>query len=180
MARNAENVSIWRRHHGIWVKSVVPKHNETCQSAKRVHNSLCVFNIHLNYWMHSTIWEILRIFMLSIYAAVNTIYRTFTSEDSHVWKGNSDANCRSIVNTIMTRFKCCLSSWYYSISNESAYHKNIDQTSKSQRYFMMTSSNGNIFRVTGPFCREFTGHRWIPLTKASDAELRCFLWSAPE
>ena len=21
---------------------------------------------------------------------------------------------------------------------------------------------------------------WIPLTKASDAELRCFLWSAPE
>ena len=23
-------------------------------------------------------------------------------------------------------------------------------------------------------------HRWIPLTKASDAEFRCFLWSAPE
>ena len=34
----------------------------------------------------------------------------------------------------------------------------------------MTSSNGNIFRVTGPLCGEFTGHRWIPLTKASDAE----------
>ena len=46
--------------------------------------------------------------------------------------------------------------------------------------FMMTLSNGNIFRVTGPLCGEFTGHRWIPLTKASDAELRCFLWSAPE
>ena len=30
---------------------------------------------------------------------------------------------------------------------------------------MMTSSNGNIFRVTGPLCGEFTGHRWIPLTK---------------
>ena len=27
---------------------------------------------------------------------------------------------------------------------------------------MMTSSNGNIFRVTGPLCGEFTGHRWIP------------------
>ena len=25
-----------------------------------------------------------------------------------------------------------------------------------------------------PFVREFTGHRWIPLTKASDAELWCF------
>ena len=46
--------------------------------------------------------------------------------------------------------------------------------------FIMTSSNGNIFRITGPLCGKFTGHRWIPLTKASDAELWCFLWSAPE
>ena len=46
--------------------------------------------------------------------------------------------------------------------------------------FMMTSSNGNIFRVTGPLCGEFTGHRWIALKKASDAELLCFLWSVPE
>ena len=45
---------------------------------------------------------------------------------------------------------------------------------------MMTSSNGNIFRVTGLLCGEFTGHRWIPRTKASDAELRCFLWSPRE
>ena len=44
---------------------------------------------------------------------------------------------------------------------------------------MMTSSNGNIFRVSGPLCGEFTGHRWIPRTKANDAELWCFLWSAP-
>ena len=36
---------------------------------------------------------------------------------------------------------------------------------------MMTSSNRNIFRVTGHLCREFTGLRWIPRTKASDAEL---------
>ena len=44
---------------------------------------------------------------------------------------------------------------------------------------MTTSSNGVIFRVTGPFYQEFTGHRWFPLTKASDAELWCFRWSAP-
>ena len=31
-----------------------------------------------------------------------------------------------------------------------------------------------------PFMRGLTGPRWIPLTKASDAELLCFLWSAPE
>ena len=45
---------------------------------------------------------------------------------------------------------------------------------------MMTSSNGNIFRVTGHLCGEFTGLRWIPRTKASDAGLWCFLWSASE
>ena len=44
--------------------------------------------------------------------------------------------------------------------------------------FMMTSSNGNIFRVTGYLCGEFAGHRWIPLTKASDAEIWYFRWYA--
>ena len=33
---------------------------------------------------------------------------------------------------------------------------------------MKTSSNGNISRVTGHLCGEFTGTRWIPHTKASD------------
>ena len=46
------------------------------------------------------------------------------------------------------------------------------------------SSNGNVFHVTGLLRREFTGHqwiplRWIPLTKASNAKLWYFLWSAP-
>ena len=45
-------------------------------------------------------------------------------------------------------------------------------------YRMMTSSNGNILCVTGHLCGEFTGHRWIPHTKASEAELWCFLSSA--
>ena len=39
---------------------------------------------------------------------------------------------------------------------------------------MMTSSNGNIFRVTGPLSREFTGDRWIPRTKTSDVQLWYF------
>ena len=30
----------------------------------------------------------------------------------------------------------------------------------AKNWSMMTSSNGNIFRVTGPLCGEFTGHRW--------------------
>ena len=44
---------------------------------------------------------------------------------------------------------------------------------------MMTSLNRNIFRGTGPLWGESNGHRWIPATEASVAELWCFLWYAP-
>ena len=53
-------------------------------------------------------------------------------------------------------------------------------TSFSCGLCMMTSSNGNMFRVTGQLCGEFTGPRWIPRTKASDAQLWCFLWCTSE
>ena len=55
----------------------------------------------------------------------------------------------ALIESIVSTDKQWLSGWhnvYWCISN------------------MMTSSNGNIFRVTGPLCGEF----W------------CFLWSAPE
>ena len=57
----------------------------------------------------------------------------------------------------------------------------VTETYKSLHMFhMMTSSNGKFFRITGPLCGEFTGQRGIPLTKASDAGLWCFLGSVPE
>ena len=52
--------------------------------------------------------------------------------------------------------------------------------SSPPRCIMMTSSNGNIFRATGPMWGEFTGHKWIPLKKVSDAELWYFLWFTSE
>ena len=48
--------------------------------------------------------------------------------------------------------------FYASSYGYSKYHSKIF-------VFMMMSSNGNIFRVTGHLCREFTGHQWIPCTK---------------
>ena len=45
---------------------------------------------------------------------------------------------------------------------------------------MMTPSNGNILRETGPLWGESTGHKLIPLAKATDAELWCLLWPMPE
>ena len=37
-----------------------------------------------------------------------------------------------------------------------------------------------IFSASWPFVRAIHRSRWIPRTKASDAELWCFLWFAPE
>ena len=61
-------------------------------------------------------------------------------------------------------------------------HKDVTEAIKyySKPVNMMTSSNGNIFRVTGHLCGKFTGPRWISRTKASDAELWCFLWFTSE
>ena len=43
--------------------------------------------------------------------------------------------------------------------------------------YMMTSSNGNIFCVTGHLCGEFTGPRWIPrkrpVTRSFNVSLTC-------
>ena len=54
-------------------------------------------------------------------------------------------------------------------------NKYVSTTTQEDVYggYMMTSSNGNIFRVTGHLCEEFTGDRRIPLAKASDAKLWC-------
>ena len=75
---------------------------------------------------------------------------------------------------------------YYTGVTDSRTHlfiyveESIPGVLQSVAIIMMTSSNENIFRVTGPSCGAFIGHRLIPLTKASDAELWCFLWSAAE
>ena len=57
---------------------------------------------------------------------------------------------------------------------------NITSKLQFSRWIMMTSSNGNIFRVTNALCGEFSGHPWIPRTKASGAEFWCFYLSTPE
>ena len=53
-------------------------------------------------------------------------------------------------------------------------------TTSSTESWVLTSPNENIFLVNGFLCGEFTCHMWILLTKASDAERWCFLWSVPE
>ena len=70
------------------------------------------------------------------------------------------------------RIACLLVIWRASVSKWCAWHhwfhpKRLDDVIKT------------FSRVTGHLGGEFIGHRWIPLTKTSDAELWCFLCSAP-
>ena len=80
---------------------------------------------------------------------------------------------RYFTSTIITWTTAQLLTLWYSGTNVIEIKPKCSST-------MMTSSDGNIFRVTGHLCGEFTGHRWIPRTKASDAALLRFLWSASE
>ena len=68
----------------------------------------------------------------------------------------------------------------YQLTTKSSktFHLQILFVGNVQHYDVI--KNGNIFRVTGSLWREFTDDRCVPLTKATDAELWCFLWSAPK
>ena len=63
--------------------------------------------------------------------------------------------------------------WKYTAGNENAWRETQYEL---VGVAMITSWNGNIFRVTGHLCGEFTGQRWIPRTKASDAENVSIPW----
>ena len=66
---------------------------------------------------------------------------------------------------------------FYDFSFKFGFHMNILVISAKMHKVHLTysSSAGNVFRVTGPLWGESTGHRWIPLTKASGAKLWYFL-----
>ena len=69
--------------------------------------------------------------------------------------------------------------------NTAGYHNNIQPVElvmtiwhhTNSQFFMMTSSNGDIFRVTGPLCGEFTGPGEFPaqrpVTRSFDVFLIC-------
>ena len=55
------------------------------------------------------------------------------------------------------------------ISFNSHYHNSHDDVIKWKHFLR-----------NWPLCVEFTGHQWIPPTKADDADLWCFFLSEPE
>ena len=106
----------------------------------------------------------------------------------HLWIVASWCLVWGAINHPFPNFNCCLTKSSLKLGQGWVfiYHSFMRMlllslvwliTASKMDISMMTSSNGNIFRVTGHLCGEFTAPRWIPRTKSSDAELWCFLWS---
>ena len=75
----------------------------------------------------------------------------------------------------------CTSSWSPGRERNAATSPNLHRTCRPRgHYFHDDVIRCKHFPRHWPFCGEFTGHWWIPLTKARDAGLWCFLFSAPE
>ena len=55
----------------------------------------------------------------------------------------------------------CLPCYHFHISQVNGLNR-VSSGDNGQMWIMMTSSNGNVLRVTDVLCGEFTGHRWIP------------------
>ena len=93
-------------------------------------------------------------------------------------------NPKTWIILVLSSSCLCAIRWYYMLNREwrcswssadrwcsnyiwvIAYHDDVIKWKHFPRYW--------------PFMRGIHRSRWIPCTKASDAELWCFLWSAPE
>ena len=65
-------------------------------------------------------------------------------------------------NTLSASRWCWRRSWRWRITGLFLISCNTRTTATDRARIMMTSSNGNIFRVTGPLCGEFTGPGEFP------------------
>ena len=138
---------------------------------------------HFNYWLHAKL-SIILVGFRRLFLSIAPLIAYLIFAKVLTW-----ANYTKVHWCIQCDWGQCVNlSRFVSVLLVHMYLSNHEKTTSGDPGLfcitscssMMTSSNGNIFRVTGHLCGEFTGHRWIPRTKASDAELWCFLWSTPK
>ena len=101
-----------------------------------------------------------------------TIYRLIDGPYS-IWLGTLWPITEPLIIEAVVFDWLVLKSWTYSRHKASML---VESDCFLREPTMMVPSNRNIFRVTGLLCGEFTGYRWIPHIKASDAELSCFFY----
>ena len=74
----------------------------------------------------------------------------------------------------------CSNNWYIPRQNKGRFSFVIFILPTEANYLHIDVIKWNHIPRYWPFVRGIHRSRWIPRTKASDAELWCFLWSAPE
>ena len=152
---NAENVSIWWRHHGCGALVIILCYPEYI----RLNKIRCLLdrnlfrptssNLLMTFWNARFLMKIFVFWFLDLQSRFCTNGSTST-----------------LVQVRACRLLCAIVDkglWHHIVCR----HK----PTVSERVFlafMITSSDRNISRVTGHLWGESTGHRWIPLTKASD------------
>ena len=169
--------------HGVTRPQWVNNHWPTSMSPKHISGGQCI-NLVSHRWffcaMVVTNWSPLVkiIFSIFYYKKINDILLLLVSRLIFHQLFMSCDQFQSMREGVTTYVMCSVIGWdYFYMTWISRYKMGPGACFKNN---MMTSSNGNIFHITGHLCGEFNGCRWIPRTKASDAELWGFLWSAPE
>ena len=177
-ASNAEKASMWWRHHGnsfdrnLTTNPIISH----CCKIPSCHERRTALEDHILMQLHcafSTVY-VFHWICRSGYTCLFSIYHLRS-----YYRNGEGVRVTALV--FAGDVEACLHERLHWMILTTSPFQQWKQPQSTRAYIcMMTSSNGNIFRVTGLLCREFTGHWWIPRTKASDAELWCFLWPAPE
>ena len=141
---------------------------------------ICLWTCHLYWYFICSDWLWSNCDWISTIMILVTVYISWripnsrTSCSLYLMKcDEGDLSCIPLLVGLLKNFQECVI-----LCNVCILKPNWHTTINTIR--MMTSSKGNIFRVTGHLGGESTGNQWIPLTKASDEEIWCFIWSAPE
>ena len=109
----------------------------------------------------------------SSYVGSSARGRTIAPRPEKPLGNDDDVSIGNIYTSHTSSLTTNTSSYSIDIFTEQCKYNNLQSTT-------FKSLNRNVLRVIDPLWGEFAGHRWIPLTKASDAELWCFLWSLSE
>ena len=196
-AWNAENVSIWWHHHS---ENSTSKLSSSSLDNWLTDHYIKKFNVDGNCYVTKqlkfNVISLISIFKNSMVSRGNPIHHCYCIFLSawHKYMSIPKIHLHTLYfysvfayfslrsNTLHFEYDALLHAEFkYINESRELWYCNIQLIPAIAReHIMMTSSNWNIFRVTCPLCGEFTGPRWITRTKASDAELWCFLWSTSE
>ena len=125
---------------------------------RQFYPKMCIWTGVLKIFCHHIVFDIMMCAYQdrhwTAYQIISTAYEKYACE----------VKWRSKMQLVWTENGCWLDNTVLQICSKRCIHTKFAVD-------MMMSSNRNISALLAFLCGEFTSHRWIPLTKASDAAL---------